>query len=645
MQFVDPRAELNQYLLRLRVTGALVMVCFALLLLRFLWLQVFQHDYYRARAENNRITLTPVQPVRGLILDRNGVELAHSQSAFTLEIMPSMVVGDIDTMFDELNQVIRIDAHERRRFKQLMEERKSFESLPLRTRLSDEEVARVIANRYRFPGVNVEARLFRQYPQGDLASHVLGYLGRINDADQDRITNAERDEQYRGAQTIGKAGLEKHYEFELHGQPGLERVEIDAGGHPVRTLAKSAPVAGNSLQLTLDSGLQHVAEEAFGNNRGALVALDPANGGILALVSKPNFDPNLFVDDIAADDWKELNDAADKPLLNRALNGVYPPGSTFKPFMALAALEYGKRRPTQTIYDPGYFQFGDNIFRDDKVGGHGQVDMMKSLVESCDTYYYILASDLGINAIDRFMAPFGFGQKTGIDIDGESTGVLPSREWKQRRFKRPEQQKWYDGETVSIGIGQGYNAYTPIQLAQAVATLASDGVVYRPHLVSAIIDISSGRRREIVPDPLRIIPLKPENLEFIKQAMIGVNQTGTAARVFADAPYLVAGKTGTSQVYSLKGERYSADIKKELRDHALYIAYAPADKPRIALAVLVENAGFGATSAAPIARQVFDYWLLGKHPSGPARAVPNIDSSAPGAESENTENAAVEEPR
>jgi penicillin-binding protein 2 len=434
------------------------------------------------------------------------------------------------------------------------------------------------------------------------------------------IEENEQAANYKGTDHIGKTGLEQKYEYQLHGQTGYEQVEIDAGGRAIRSLSRTAPVQGNNLTLTLDIKLQEMAEKAFGDRRGALVAIEPASGGILALVSTPSFDPNLFVDGIRSDDWDLLNNSPDKPMLNRALNGAYPPGSTFKPFMALAALETGKRTPGQTISDPGFFNFGGHQFRDDKKGGHGSVDMYKSIVHSCDTYYYMLANDMGIDSIARFMGQLGFGQRTEVDIEGESEGVLPSPEWKKRRFKRPEQQKWFAGETISIGIGQGYNAYTPIQLAQATATIANNGVMFRPHLVKYITDSRSGEQTMIEPEPLRILPWKRQNVETIKKAMIGVNTAGTAARAFAGASYVSAGKTGTAQVFSLKGAEYRASsVKKELRDHALFIAFAPADQPKIALAVLVENGGFGAQSAAPIARMVFDYYLLGKLPKGAAR--------------------------
>jgi penicillin-binding protein 2 len=447
-------------------------------------------------------------------------------------------------------------------------------------------------------------------------SHVVGHIGRINQKEVDQLEADDRLANYRGSDYIGKTGLEQSYEKFLHGTTGVEEVEVDSGGRAVRTLSRTPPVSGNNLVLNLDAKLQEIAYNAFGERRGALVAIDPATGGILAFVSKPGFDPNLFVDGIDPQSWAELNGSIDKPLLNRAAAGTYPPGSTFKPFMALAALFYGKRTPQQAISDPGYYMFGGHRFRDDKVGGHGMVDMYKSIVVSCDTYYYVLANDLGIDPISRFMGMFGFGSRTGIDIGGESAGLLPSSDWKMRRFK----QKWYAGETISVGIGQGYNSYTPLQLASATATLANDGVMFRPHIVNYVEDIRTREKSPIEPKPLRDLGLKPEHLKVIKDALVGVNKEGTSARVFADAPYVSAGKTGTAQVIAIKqNEKYvESRVAERHRDHALFIAYAPADKPTIALAVIAENSGFGARAAAPIARQVLDYYLLGKVPNKPA---------------------------
>jgi penicillin-binding protein 2 len=585
---------------------------FSLLFARFFYLQVVQHSYYTTLAEANRISIVPIVPNRGIIVDRNGVLLASNYSAYTLEITPGKV-EDLDAVIDDVATVVEITPRDRRRFKKLLEESKSFESLPIRTRLSDEEIARFAANRYRFPGVDMNARLFRQYPQGELFSHVVGHIGRINQRELDQLDDDGFAANYRGTDYIGKVGLEQSYEASLHGTTGVEQVEVDSGGRPVRTLSRTMPVSGNNLVLNLDAKLQEVIYEAFGDYRGALVAVDPKTGGVLAFVSKPGFDPNLFVDGIDPQNWKELNESIDRPMVNRALAGTYPPGSTFKPYMALAALTYGKRRPEQRISDGGGFNFGGRFFRDDKVGGHGLVDMYKSIVVSCDTYYYMLANDLGIDNISNFMRQFGFGSRTGIDVTGEAGGILPSQEWKQRRYK----QKWYAGETISIGIGQGYNAYTPLQLAQAVATLANDGVMFRPHIVNYVEDTVTRKRTVVEPQPLRTIDLKPEHLKVVKNAMVGVNKEGTGARAYAGAPYVSAGKTGTAQVVAIKqGEKYvESRVQERNRDHALFIAYAPADDPKIALAVLVENAGFGARTAAPISRQVFDYYLLGKKPT------------------------------
>ena len=612
VEIKNSRLEIYQFRLRLAIASGFVMFMFFLLFVRFFYLQVIQHEHYNTLAEANRISIVPIVPNRGIIVDRNGVALANNYSAYTLEISPDKV-EDIDALIDGLAGVIEITPKDRRRFKKLLEESKSFESLPIRTRLSDEEIARFAANRYRFPGVEINARLFRQYPQGELFSHVVGQIGRINQRELDQLQADGIDANYRGTDYIGKVGLEQSYETYLHGTTGVEEVEIDAGGRAVRTLSRSAPVSGNNLMLNLDAKLQEVVYRAFGDNRGALVAIDPTTGGVLAFVSKPGFDPNLFVDGIDPQNWKELNESPDRPMVNRALAGTYPPGSTFKPYMALAALTYGKRRPEQTISDPGYFNFGGYTFRDDKVGGHGLVDMYKSLVVSCDTYYYMLANDLGIDNISSFMAQFGFGSRTGIDINGESAGILPSQEWKMRRFR----QKWYAGETISVGIGQGYNSYTPLQLAQAIATLANDGVMFRPHIVNYIEDIVTRKHSVVEPQPLRTLDIKPEYLKVVKDALIGVNKEGTGAGAFAGAQYVSAGKTGTAQVIAIKqGEKYVAGrIAERHRDHALFVAYAPADKPRIALAVIVENGGFGARAAAPIARQVLDYYLLGKQPA------------------------------
>jgi len=620
--------ELYYFHLRVGVAGFAVLVAFGLLLLRFVHLQILQHDTYASKAEENRISIVPIAPNRGLILDRNGVVLARNYSAYTLEIFPAKV-KDLEHTIQELGELVDIQPRDRSRFRKLLAEVRNAESLPIRTRLTDEEVARFAAQRYRFAGVDIKARLFRQYPFGEVASHVIGYIGRINQQDQEKLAALDVEANYRGTDYIGKGGIEASYQQELHGTTGFEQVEIDAGGRGIRTLARTPAQAGNNVSLTLDIRLQQVAEAAFGERRGALVALEPSTGGVLAFVSKPGFDPNLFVEGIDPASWAELNNSPDRPLTNRAIAGIYPPGSTFKPYMAMAALELGKRTPDSTIHDPGYFEFGGRRFRDSRPGGNGTVDLYKSIVVSSDTYYYQLANDMGIDAIAGFMGKFGFGSKSGIDLEGEAAGVLPSPGWKHRRFRRPEQQKWYAGETVSIGIGQGYNAYTPIQLALALSTLAADGDMYRPHLVSYIDDQHSSERRYARPELIRHVALRPQNIEFVKRAMAGVNREGTGARAFANAGYTSAGKTGTAQVVGLKqGEKYDeAKVAERHRDHSLFVAFAPVEAPKIALAVIVENGGFGARAAAPIARTVLDYYLLGKVPDdlvpGPAADAPD----------------------
>ncbi|MBM3372419.1 MAG: penicillin-binding protein 2 [Betaproteobacteria bacterium] len=611
MEIRDSERELQRFRGRLGLLGIFVMLLFGILFLRFFYLQVVQHGHYSTLAEANRISVLPIAPHRGIIVDRNGVELAHNYSAYTLEITPSKV-DDLNATIDELAKIIDITARDRRRFRKLMEESKRFESLPIRTRLSDEEISRFAAHRYRFPGVEAKARLFRQYPQGEIFSHVVGHIGRINQREVEALEKEGRLSNYRGSDYIGKTGLEQSYEKYLHGTTGVEKVEVDSGGRAVRVLSRTPPVSGNNLVLNLDAKLQEIAYNAFGNRRGALVAIDPTTGGVLAFVSKPGFDPNLFVDGIDPVSWKELNGSIDKPLLNRAAAGTYPPGSTFKPFMALAALFYNKRSARQVISDPGFFMFGGHRFRDGRPVPLGAVDMHRSIVVSSDVYYYTLANELGIDPIARFMEKFGFGSRTGIDITGESAGVLPSTDWKMRRFK----QKWYAGETISVGIGQGYNSYTPLQLASATATLANNGVMFRPHIVNYVEDIRTRERTLIEPKPLRNLELNPEHMRVVRDAMVGVNKDGTGARAFAGAPYVAAGKTGTAQVIAIKqGEKYiESRVAERHRDHAWFIAFAPADQPRIALAVIAENSGFGARAAAPIARQVFDYFLLGKVP-------------------------------
>ncbi|HWX00992.1 penicillin-binding protein 2 [Collimonas sp.] len=629
-EFKNTERELRHFRLRISAAIAFVMICFGLLCARFVWLQVVRHDAYAAQAEDNRISLVPVVPNRGLIMDRNGVILARNYSAYTLEITRSKIRGDLDPVIDELAQVVSITPKDRRRFKKLLEDSKSFASLPIRTRLTDEEVARFTAQRYRFPGVDVQARLFRQYPLGEVAAHVIGYIGRINQKDADRIDDSDDAANYKGTSYIGKDGLEKSYEKQLHGTTGYEEIEIAASGRAVRSMSHVSATPGDNLILSIDIELQKVVEEAFGNRRGAMVAIEPSTGDVLAYVSQPSFDPNLFVEGIDQQSWDELNNSPDHPLINRPMSGSYAPGSTYKPFMALAALELGKRTPAFAINDVGYFMLGGHQFRDDKVGGHGRVDMYKSIVVSCDTYYYMLANDLGPDTIHDFMKPFGFGQLTGIDLEHEQRGLLPSTDWKRKYYKRVAAQKWVGGDTISLGIGQGFNSFTPLQMAHAVATLVNDGIVMKPHLVKIIEDGVTRQHTETVPKESYRIPLKQENVDFIKKAMVGVTREGTGARVFAGAGYKSGGKTGTAQVVAIKqGEKFDAKkLTSRQLDHAWYTAFAPADKPRIALAVIVENGGFGAAAAAPIARKALDFYLLGKRPGDNDKIAAPVASPA-----------------
>jgi len=611
-------ADLRQFRLRALVATAAVIVAFTLIWARAYYLQVVQYENLNEQAERNRTAVVPVVPMRGEVEDRNGEILASNYSAYTLEITPSKV-PDLEAMLSELEPLVTISKRDRRRFNKLLSETKAFEAIPIRTLLSDEEVARFAAQRWRFPGVEIRARFFRNYPLGATASHLVGYIGRINQREQDEIESWPDEERanYRGTDYIGKLGIEQFYEKELHGETGIERIETSAGGRAVRILDSRPARPGRTIELTIDAKLQQMTEQLFGDRRGALVAIDPRNGEILAFVSAPTFDPNLFVEGIDVESWRALADSPDKPLLNRAIRGRYPPGSTYKPFMGLAALELGKRSPQATTYDPGYWIFGDNKFRSHGDEGLGNVDLRTSIVKSSNTYYYALANDMGVDAIHDFMAPFGFGQITGIDLHGEQSGILPSQAWKRAAYKRADQQRWYAGETISLGIGQGYNSFTMLQLASATATLANRGVQYPPHLMRAIRESRNSTAQTMSSVTPRDLNLNQKNVDHIIEAMVGVTQEGTSRLSFANAPYLSAGKTGTAQAVTIgQNEKYDAKKLAEYeRDHALYIAFAPTDAPEIALAIVVENAGFGSAHAAPIARRVFDYVLLGQYPS------------------------------
>jgi len=614
VEFKNHQREIFHFQLRLFIGIGFVLVLLAILLMRFVYLQGVRHSYYQTLSESNRIAVIPIVPNRGLILDRNGVVLARNYSGYTLEINQNKT-NDIEATINNLSKLVEITNKDRRRFKKLLAESHNFETLVIRNRLSDEEVARFAARQYLFPGVEIKARLYRDYPFGETTSHLIGYIGRINDTEVNQLEDDDLTANYRGSDYIGKTGLEQSYESDLHGSTGIDQVEVDAGGRAVRLLSRTPPVSGNTLVLSIDAKLQEIAEKSFGTYRGALVAIDPNNGEVLAFVSKPGYDPNPFIDGIDTQSWDELNNSPDVPLNNRALRGQYPPGSTIKPFMALAGLYFHTRTPEQTIDDPGayYLPGSSRQYRDWKAGGHGSVNMFKAIQVSCDTYFYGLATELGIDNIFNYLSRFGFGRKTGIDLEGEASGLLPSQDWKMKRY----QQIWYPGDTVSVGIGQGYELVTPIQLAFATATLANNGVAYRPHLVREVQSTHSSENRLIADQPLDDLHIDAKALDLVRRAMVAVTQPGgTAVYASMGAPYQIAGKTGTAQVIAMKqGEKYDAKkVDKRLRDHGWFIAYAPADKPRIAMAVLVENGGHGGGTAAPIARKVLDYYLLGKVP-------------------------------
>jgi penicillin-binding protein 2 len=637
--------ELARFKRRIIAVALLMLVCFGLLGSRLIYLQIVRHEDLAEQAESNRTAVVPIVPNRGLILDRNGTVLATNYSAYTLEITPSKA-GELEDTINRLGGLVEITPRDRRRFKKLMEESRNFESVPIRTRLSDNEVAKFAAQSFKFPGVEIKARLFRNYPFGELASHVIGYIGRINQREKERIEDSDDSANYRGTDHIGKLGVEQSFERQLHGTTGVEQMETSAGGRAVRRLATYAATPGQTVVLSLDIKLQQMAERLFGDRRGALVALDPKTGEVLAFVSKPTFDPNLFVDGIDQESWAALSESLDKPLLNRALRGTYPPGSTYKPFMALAALQTGKRGPNVVINDPGFYNFAGHRFGSPE-GNLGGVDMQRAIMLSSNVYFYSLANEMGVDTIHDFMAPLGFGQITGIDLPGELTGVLPSTEWKRRTYKRPEQRKWYAGETISLGIGQGYNNFTMLQLAQAASIVADGGIKHRPHVIRAVRDPVARVDVPVVqPAPVNL-GFKPSNVEVVRGGLISVITSGTARGVFAGAQYLAAGKTGTAQaVTQAQNTKYNARaLDEHQRDHALFMGFAPALNPTIAVAVIVENAGWGAGAAAPIARRVMDYWVAGIYPSeddinntrigksaaptGVARKVVDIELAAP----------------
>lgn len=600
---------------QLFTSRAIIALIFILLILlaiigRMVYLQILSHEHYTTLSQNNRVSIQPVAPTRGLILDRNGVVLAQNLPTYTLEVIAERV-KDMDQTITELSQIIEISDNDIKSFLKQLKHKRRFQPVPLRLRLSEEEVARLAVNRHRFPGIEIAARLMRDYPQTSLAVHSVGYVSRINEKEQAQIDPSN----YAATNHIGKQGIEKAYEQQLHGTVGFQKVETNVLGRTLRVLERTPPIPGQNITLTLDAELQRTAKQALKGSTGAVVAIDPNNGEILVMASTGDYDPNLFVNGIDHKSYNELRTSRAKPLFNRALQGQYPPGSTVKPFIGLAGLEDGTITPHTSLFCRGWhtIKSDERKYRDWKKEGHGHTDLKKSITESCDVFYYDLAQTMGIDRIHEFLAPFGFGHKTGIDISGEANGILPSTEWKRRVRGKP----WYLGETLIAGIGQGYILTTPLQLAKATAVLANRGRSVQPHLFKqANLPRSEPLEYQADDETTIITKIKKSNWEEIIKAMENViyGRHGTARRLDLGQPYRIAGKTGTAQVFGIKqDEEYvEEDVGKYLRDHALFVSFAPSDNPQIAVAVIVENGGHGGSVAAPIAGAVIDQYLGGR---------------------------------
>jgi penicillin-binding protein 2 len=604
----DHFRETHQFQQRLLITVIITIVLILVLIARLFFLQVINHTHYTTLSEENRLNILPIAPIRGLIYDRNGVLLAQNLPSFTLQIVPEHTKNLAKTLA-ELRKIIAISDDEVVQFKKLLKKKRRFEGIPLRYRLNDVERAKIAVNQDHMPGVRIEAQLTRDYPQGKLASHAIGYVGRINEEELRKL-NAVR---YSATEYIGKVGVERSYEDILHGEVGTVRVETNSQGRVMNSETEINPEPGKDLYMTLDIRVQQIAEKAFADNNGALVALDPRSGEVIAFVSIPTFDPNLFVNGINARTYKELSTSTDRPLFNRALQGQYPPGSTIKPFIGLAGLEDNLITADETIKCPGYYMLknDDRKYRDWKKQGHGETNLTKAIVESCDVYFYDLAMALKIDRMESFLSLFGVGKATGIDIRGEADGLLPSRTWKRKTYHLP----WFPGETLITGIGQGFTLTTPLQLASMTATLGTRGEHFKPRIIHAIGEPGTEEVTLLKPRFVGEIPKQnPKHWDTIIDAMAKVVNSvhGTARRISHDLKYTVAGKTGTAQVFGVKeDEEYDEEkIAKKLRDHALFLAFAPVDEPRIAIAVIVENGGHGGSAAAPIARKVMDAYLL-----------------------------------
>ncbi len=600
----------QQRLLVAMVVGGLLILG---LVARLFWLQIVHQDHYATLSENNRVNVVPIPPTRGLIYDRNGVLLAQNLPSFTLELVPEHI-DDLVATLDELAKLVALTDEDVLRFHRNRKRKRRFEGVPLRFRLSDEEVARLAVNQYRLPGVQVRAELSRHYPLGRVASHAIGYVGRISEAELQRVDPSD----YLGTSHIGKVGIERAYEELLHGHVGFQQVETNAQGRTLKVLERTLPEPGRNLYLNLDVRLQKVAEEAFGERNGALVAIDPRTGGVLALVSMPTYDPNLFVNGLDTLTFRQLSESPERPLFNRALRGQYPPGSTIKPFVGLAGLELNEVAPHEPVSCPGWYMLKNDPrrYRDWKKTGHGETDLTKAIVESCDVYFYDLSMRLGIDRMHDYLARFGLGKRTGIDIRGELSGLLPSSAWKRRTYRTV----WYPGETLIAGIGQGFMLTTPLQLASITATLATYGRRMTPRMVMAIEDPDSGEKLAVDPLPQKPVPIvRRSDWDLVIEAMRKVITAphGTARRIANGLTYTLAGKTGTAQVFSIKqDEEYKEEeVHEKLRDHALFIAFAPVENPTIAVAVIVENGGHGGSAAAPIVRRVIDVWMQQENPS------------------------------
>ncbi len=604
----DHLRETHIFTGRVIVAGILLLMLSLGIAGRLFYLQIISHEHFTTLSKNNRIRIEPIPPGRGLIYDRNGVLLAENLPSFTLELIPEQI-KDIPATISELKKIIQINPADEQRFLKSKKNKRRFESIPIRYRLNEKELARFAVNRHRFQGVEIAARLTRHYPMGEIASHAVGYVGRINEEELQNIDIVN----YSATTHVGKVGIEKAYEEELHGTVGHQQVETNAQGRRLRVLESTPPVPGKNLYLSIDIRLQRVANELLRGQKGAIVAIEPDTGEVLLLASSPTYDPNLFVNGIDPATYKSLTTSSDKPLFNRALRGLYPPGSTIKPLVGLAGLEYRRISKTDSIFCKGWYTLknDDRKYRDWKKGGHGTVDLHDAIVESCDVYFYDLALNLGIDQFHEFFSRFGFGEPTGIDLKGERSGLLPSREWKRANRNEP----WYPGETLITGIGQGFTLVTPLQLASMTTAIANKGKRLIPRMVRSIQDplsqenIEPGIRRDT-----SVILKQPENWETIIKAMTDVvhGPKGTARAIGRNAPYRIAGKTGTAQIYEIKqDEKYEKEkVKKTLRDHALFISFAPVDKPKIAVAVVVENAGSGSAVAAPMARTIMDAYLI-----------------------------------